>query len=51
MVEEFSDAELHNYPASEVLQLELNTEKSNIAEYLVEVDRPWGHFTLNLLFR
>ena len=51
MVEEFSDQELHNYPSNDVLQLELNTEKSNIAEYLGEVDRPWGNFTPKLLFR
>lgn len=42
-----------DYPQSETIQLEQNYDnyESNVPEYIAEIDRPWGTYKVNLLFR
>ena len=49
-MEEFKDPELYNYPQSEILQLEQDLDK-DIPSFINELDRPWGAYKINLLYK
>lgn len=51
MMEEFNDPELYNYPQSEILQLEQDPDTFDIVSFKMELDRPWGSFKINLLYK
>ena len=48
MEEEFK---IEDYPTSELYPMEVDLAEEGIAEYFLELERPYGHYTTQLFFK